>query len=269
MISNAGRLILPEPGSATWNMSLDQAIMESVNRQAMQSDDVGPTLRFYTWTAPSLSLGYFQEHKDAVPRFTRCDTGNDYSAADAAIDPVEVVRRSTGGGAILHHHELTYSITIPTPAGDSGARHDLYTGVHQSIVEVLASEGVSAKPFREDNRLAGNESAFLCFQRRTDEDLIVSGYKILGSAQRRSQRAVLQHGSLLIRSSEFAPELPGISDLTSRSLSQQELAAKIALRIADRFDLQLKAAPVTADERIRSEQIQNERFGSPKWTLRR
>lgn len=260
MNPGAGRLILPEPGSASWNMSLDQAIMESVDRQAMQSDDVGPTLRFYTWSTPSLSLGYFQKYRDADVILNRTESQEGLP---------DVVRRSTGGGAILHHHELTYSVTIPVPRGDSGARHDLYTGVHRSVIEVLAAEGVSAKPFREDNRLAGKESAFLCFQRRTDEDLIVSGYKVLGSAQRRAKRAVLQHGSLLLRASEFASELPGIIDLTSRTLSPAKLAARIATQIEGQFRFQFARGSVTAEERTRSEQIQNDRFSCPQWTQRR
>lgn len=260
MNPKAGRLILPESGSAAWNMSLDQAIMESVGQQATQSEDVGPTLRFYTWSAPSLSLGYFQKHLDA--NAILCQEGN----RDGSVD---LVRRSTGGGAILHHHELTYSLTIPVPRGDSGARHDLYTGVHRSIIQALASAGVSAKPFREDNRLAGNESAFLCFQRRTDEDLIVSGYKVLGSAQRRAKRAVLQHGSLLLRASEFASELPGISDLTSRTIPSKELAMQITAQIEAQFGFRFEQDAVTAEERSRSEQIQNDRFSCSDWTKRR
>lgn len=256
MISPVGRLILPEPGEAAWNMSLDQAIMESVDEAATTGRDAVPTLRFYTWSRPSLSLGYFQSQSLIEPRHK-------------PNEHLQVVRRSTGGGAIMHHHELTYSITVPVPAGDSGARLELYSGIHAAIAETLSDHGVVAKPYREDGRLAGVESAFLCFQRRTDEDLIVSGYKILGSAQRRSKRAVLQHGSLLLRASEHANELPGIWELTSKLIDAADLSERLSESIGQRWGTRFEPGLPTEPEKTRADQILTQRFGNSQWMSRR
>ncbi len=188
-------------------MAVDQAILESVEASLI------PTLRFYGWLEPTLSLGYFQAYQS---RF-----------GHAASSACACVRRATGGGAILHDHELTYSLVMPMAVSATQARQRLYRDVHLAVVRSLADFGVRATPYRLDGRPDGQESAFLCFQRRTDEDLIVSGYKIVGSAQRRSRGAVLQHGSVLLRASRYAPELPGVFELTSQQIDAMTLVGVV------------------------------------------
>ncbi len=257
-----GRLIMhlapTESQDAAWNMAVDQAIAESTSHAChadaeSENDAATPTLRFYTWVRPTLSLGYFQTAADAAPRFSA----------------LSLVRRSTGGGAILHHHELTYSLTVPCKVGEHGARNDLYQGVHRAIVDELAANAVMTRPFREDARFCDDEETFLCFQRRTDEDLICSGYKILGSAQRRARRAILQHGSLLLRSSRHAPELPGIFDLTSKSFSTESLAHRIAARIGDQIGVNFSHGELSSNEATQADQIALQRFRCETWWNRR
>ena len=110
---------------------------------------------------------------------------------------------------------------------------------------------------------------FLCFQRRTDEDLIISGYKVVGSAQRKSRSSVLQHGSVLLRASEFAPELPGINDLSPGNIDAGDLAARVAKRLAVELALDWVADELNEAERSRSREIVRERFGNPRWQTRR
>ena len=195
-----GRVLPYAEFDAASNMAVDQAILESV-------DAGGPTtLRLYGWSAPSLSLGYFQS---AAQRHRH-----------AASQSIDWVRRATGGGAIVHDCELTYSFAVPIRDRRLGAREDLYHQSHLAIAQLLSQFGVRAQFYRElAERAEQYSEPFLCFQRRTAEDLIVSGYKVLGSAQRRSRYALLQHGSLLLRASRAAPELPGVGDLTSCQLS--------------------------------------------------
>jgi lipoate-protein ligase A len=121
----------------------------------------------------------------------------------------------TGGGAIVHDHELTYSIIIPQTNRSHGADSPLYQSVHQAIISALQTVGISATRFGNASTHTGSHEPFLCFQRRTREDLVVSGYKVLGSAQRRGGLGILQHGSLLLASSAAAPELPGLWNLTA------------------------------------------------------
>lgn len=234
-------------------MAVDQAIAESTSNQSQAGRQPPPTLRWYTWNEPTLSLGYFQSAQDASPRF----------------DDLACVRRSTGGGAILHHHELTYSLTLPCGPGEHGARADLYQNVHAAVASELTNRGVPARPFRLNKRPPEREDRFLCFQRRTDEDLIMCGYKILGSAQRRSKRAILQHGSLLLRASEHATELPGIFDLTSLDLSLETLANCLTKRIAAALGIRFDGGELSPEETRNVRRIEQERFATDTWWSRR
>jgi lipoate-protein ligase A len=200
-------------------------------------------------------LGYFQRYRDR----------EQHDASGGAV----CVRRSTGGGAIVHHNELTYSLIIPMAASATKLRQQLYRDAHECIVAMLAVAGVHARPARMVGIDTQDDSAFLCFQRRTDEDLIVSGYKVLGSAQRRARRAVLQHGSLLLKASPLAPELPGILDLTSRSLDPAELQDPLGERLSQLLGYRWQVDELTEDERDRSSQIESERFAAGSWTHRR
>jgi lipoate-protein ligase A len=136
-----------------------------------------------------------------------------------------VVRRLTGGGAILHHHELTYSLALAADhplAADPRALYDL---VHVAVVEELQQQGVPAGLRGESHaELGGN---FLCFSRGDSFDVVCGGYKILGSAQRRRRGAILQHGSLLWARSEWAAEFPGICDLSVVRVTQAVLEARL------------------------------------------
>lgn len=196
----AGRLILDEPARGSWNMAVDAAILESI-----QPDDP-PTLRFYRWSKPTLSLGYFQASDDR--------------SRHASSQGIDWLRRSTGGGAIVHDRELTYSLVLPQAEGSHGADHSIYDTVHQAVINALQTIGIKATRSGSMSKAFDPIEPFLCFQRRTDQDLIVSGYKVLGSAQRRGAKGILQHGSLLICASQAAPELPGLLNLDGRLQTQ-------------------------------------------------
>jgi lipoate-protein ligase A len=151
--------------------------------------------------------------------------------ADAEKDKwggVDKVFRRTGGGAILHDCELTYSIVIPERSGGKkGHSEELYRGVHDSVVQGLRELGLDAHFYRDCLAPVGPSDAkqcefriesepFLCFARRTPLDVVVNGHKVLGSAQRRGAHGILQHGSLLLRASPWTPQLLGIIDLMDR-----------------------------------------------------
>jgi len=248
-----GRLIIDEPASGSWNMAVDAAILEAL------SPDSVPTLRFYRWARPTLSLGYFQALSDRSKH-----------RESAGID---VVRRATGGGAIVHDRELTYSLTIATPTQRTGAVSWLYQRVHQCVISALATSGLHASRFgssASDERrpvtsrpVSTGAEPFLCFQRRTEEDLIVSGYKVLGSAQRRGKHGVLQHGSLLLQASSFAPQLPGLLELAKSTGA--ELSTGISTEVARMLNCTWKKGVLNAEERVLATSIEQRRFGNANW----
>ena len=187
------RLFIDPPAPGSWNMALDETLLESA------ADRGESSLRFYRWSRPTLSLGYFQPYDDRL----RHEPSRNCSA----------VRRPSGGGAILHDREITYSLAVP-PGNRLAAKHlTLYETVHAALIRALAGFAVDAQlsPGRPGN--SGEKEPFLCFQRRCAGDVLLSDVKIAGSAQRRRRGAVLQHGSVLLARSAAAPELPGIAEL--------------------------------------------------------
>jgi len=276
MVGNAHptvcRLIIDPPAPGAWNMAVDEVLLqEAVNAGVA-------TLRFYQWSEPTLSLGYFQRYKDRRPH--------------AASDACAVVRRQTGGGAILHDRELTYSLALP--AGHSFVRRaeQLYTTVHRAFIaaleRLLAPHGSAwaLDVNEEDSPLRPAEEPFLCFQRRARGDVLliaqqgrnssattsgppVSTVKILGSAQRRRRGAILQHGSLLLESSPAAPELPGLGDLTGAHVSAAQLAADLAIRLSTALGAAMNESRLPDRLRMPIEGLIERKYGWPGWTMRR
>lgn len=179
------RWIIDPPFDGPANMARDEAILQCIGEG--QSP---PTLRFYRWDPPTISLGYFQRYEE-------------YAALRPPAGALAVVRRQTGGGAILHDLELTYSVTLPLdhPWIASGRTLALYERVHSAFATILADYGVPiTRP--SDSAPAGcsHGGPFFCFQCHSRFDLLVDGRKLMGSAQRRTAGAVLQHGSLILKS---------------------------------------------------------------------
>lgn len=139
-----------------------------------------PVLRLYTWSPPALSLGRFQPETDVDP--VRC-----------AELGVEVVRRPTGGRALLHGADLTYAVALPRPDGPEGHVDAVYRTIAAGLVAGLAGLGVTAS-VGEERGPAGP----VCFAAAQGADLRVGNRKLCGSAQVQRGEAVLQHGSLLL-----------------------------------------------------------------------
>lgn len=199
MNSIDGIIRFDQPQSGPDNMEADNRLLSEL------AIDSPLTLRLYRWSEPTLSLGHFQQEaeiNDAWP-----------------FASLKRVQRRTGGGAILHHHEWTYSLTIPNrpELGLKGHSEEIYRSVHNSVVDGLRQLGWDAKLSEECScaltKDTGKKEAFLCFMRRSPVDVVIGQDKIMGSAQRRGKSGLLQHGSLLLRRSEFADKLPGAMDL--------------------------------------------------------
>jgi lipoate-protein ligase A len=152
-----------------------------------------------------------------------------------------------------------------------GPRLDLYEKIHASLVRALYDCGVPVAPFRQSgqDQCGWDCDAFLCFRRRTAEDLILHGYKVLGSAQRKSRSSLLQHGSLLLDASEFAPELPGVNDLLNSKVQLNELIEAITQNFSDDLGIKWKESSFSSEEMTRANEIAADRFASERWLCRR
>ena len=196
----SGLVILDPPQSGEINMAIDESLLQNA------TSEWPVVLRVYQWDKPTLSLGHFQRLEDRE--------------SDSELGKLTWVRRKTGGGAIVHDQELTYSILIPNRLNQSAKGHSesLYRSVHLSLVENLRNLGWDAKLSESCTcqiDASKDPEPFLCFSRRSPVDILVDGDKIVGSAQRRSATGLLQHGSFLLRRSQSTPGLRGLLDITA------------------------------------------------------
>lgn len=273
------RLILDPPGAPAWNMAVDEVLL------AAARDEGVATLRFYQWDRPTLSLGYFQNYAD-----------RQHHAASLGC---ACVRRHSGGGAIMHDRELTYSLALPTTAPPTAEPEMMYRRVHTSLVETLAAWFPADQPVTNlqlcqvENRPAKGiktakpDEPFLCFRRRANCDVLLEAapsvksakalpktvdgkHKVCGSAQRKKQGAILQHGSVLISESPAAPELPGLIELgLAAGLTAERLIEAWLPRLAGCLELDLRPAELTEQETHAAQQVASEQFETDAWNQKR
>ena len=242
------------PGGGAWNMAVDETLLESAANAGTC------TVRWYTWAEATLSLGYFQPEAGAT--------------GDPRLSGLPRVRRLSGGGAILHHHELTYSCAVPRTHPLANSPHDMYLAVHSRIISVLAAQGIDCALRGAPRTVAGAEE-FLCFRRGHELDVVLDGHKVLGSAQRRRRGAVLQHGSLVLRRSEYAPEFPGLFDLApgggagQKDLTAETLWGPLAAAVGEVFGPAAEAASLGAQEREDARVLMELRYAQGDWIGRR
>lgn len=163
-------------------MAVDGALMESVRQGA------APVLRFYRWSPRCLSLGRNQP------------AAGSYRAEVFAERGIDVVRRLTGGRAVLHDRELTYSVAIPI--GMLGSPRATYGAINRAWVAGLQSLGVPAELVPASRTRAPVPSLAPCFRDPAEGEVIVAGRKLIGSAQYCREGVILQHGSLLFENDQ-------------------------------------------------------------------
>jgi lipoate-protein ligase A len=245
------RLLHHPPAAGAWNMAVDEMLLDGAAERA------APCLRIYAWNEPTLSLGYFQTYADRQQH--------------AASRHCAAVRRLTGGGAIMHDQEITYSIVLPGSHPLAARRDELYQAMHGCLIETLAGYGAAARLCKgntdgKSSTGATGREPFLCFQRRSPGDVLLGEHKICGSAQRRRNEAVLQHGSLLWRTSPAAPELPGVADLAGRLIPLMYLVDSWLDGLARRLGFAWRRDKLDETEIDTAQALAECRYGGDGWT---
>ncbi len=221
----------------------DRPSLQIARDVALLHDSAGATLRLYGWRPTGLSIGRFQD-----------------AAAFAHVDrPHELVRRPTGGGAIWHEADLTYSLTMDDDASVPAEAY--YDAIHDALVRALARCGVRAARTHAGGSHPGPRAidATWCFARPCRGDIVApDGRKLCGSAQRRlrvPRPRLLQHGSIVMRASCVTPFCASVADQTEPTAIRDALCDAIA----QEFALALNTAPepgaLTAIELGRAQQL--------------
>ena len=271
-MSTPWRLLTTPPARGSWNMAVDEAILESTTR-----GDVPPTLRLFAWQPACLSLGYAQSAAD-VDRERLAQRGWD------------LVRRPTGGKAILHTDELTYSVTGPqTEPRLAGSVLESYRRLSTALLKALHLLGIPAQSQAEVLHSEAESKGPVCFEVPSNYEITVGGKKLIGSAQARRHEGVLQHGTLpLFGDLTRITAVLAFADETGRSLTAERLARRattaeivlgypldwhtaahaFATAFEQTLELALTPAGLTRTELERAEELEQEKYGNPSWTAR-
>lgn len=212
-------LHLDPPGSAAWNMAKDEHCLQRARRNGL------PALRLYGWERLVLSIGRSQIAEREID-LVACQTLG-----------VPLVRRITGGRAVLHGNDLTYAVTAPTSLeGFGGGIMPVYRTLSRVFVRFLTELGCNPRAMTYTGRQRVEQASAICFATPSAFEILVEGRKLVGSAQRLHPTALLQHGSL-----PLAPQWSLLAKLF-KGASEADLRAQMtdlkSLGVADRHGLQ-------------------------------
>jgi len=270
--SKQWRLILSPPTSGVENMALDEAILISVT-----AGDAPPTLRLYAWDPPCLSIGYAQPITDVDQKM---------------LDKYgwDLVRRPTGGRAILHTDELTYAIiATSTDQYVGGGVLESYRRISRGLVASLTLLGLSVEVQSELSVPEEQRSNPVCFQVPSAYEITVDGRKLIGSAQVRRRGGVLQHGSLplsgditrICKVLHFEDEASRsqavkflqnraatVEELLGSSITWQQVVDAMVQGFREALDLDLELDSPSDSEMSHAAKLASSCYTDPDWTER-
>jgi lipoate-protein ligase A len=180
-----------------------------------------------------------------------------------------VVRRQTGGGAILHHDELTYSLVLPLAEKDEATDiAGMYKLVHDAYMAALGKLGLDVDYRGGQDEGNAQRGPFFCFARMHRLDLVAGGAKLVGSAQRRAKHAVLQHGSLILqRHFEQQPSAEVVAG-AEKAIDVRAFVAEVAGRIGEQLGLRVAVGRLSEGELRREAELQ-EKYAGEAWNRQR
>jgi lipoate-protein ligase A len=269
------RLLITPPLDGATNMAVDEAIL-----YALAEGHGLPTIRFFQWEPPCLSLGYNQHWRDVDEAACR-QLGYTWT------------RRPTGGKAILHTDEATYSLIIPqADPRIQGGIVESYRVLSLGLLRGLAKLGVQGQQASKEDiqaqRRAQRADGPVCFDTPSRYEITWDGKKLIGSAQLRRKQIVLQHGSLPLhgdlnrilhalalsdeehsQQAELLPQRAAtLERVLGKALSFEEVITGLATGFAEQLNLTLAAMPLTDQEQALVDKLRAEQYANDNWNKR-
>jgi lipoate-protein ligase A len=271
MLMTPWRLLITPPARGAWNMALDESILEHIGR-----GESLPTLRLYAWAPACLSLGHAQPIAD-VDMIRLKERG------------WEVVRRATGGRAILHTDELTYSVIAPNDEPSvTGSVLESYNRLAQALL--LAVKNLELPVEMKEGKANGNSTPNpVCFEVPSAYEITVDGKKLIGSAQARKKEGVLQHGSLPLTgdltricqtlvfenesarvdaSTRLLERAATVESALGREISWETAAQAFVHAFEAQLGLSFETGDLSESESKRTNELVKEKYDHPSWTMR-
>ncbi|MFS0903295.1 biotin/lipoate A/B protein ligase family protein [Priestia aryabhattai] len=264
--------------SPYYNMALDEALLEWHSK-----GEIPPTIRFYGWNPPTLSIGYFQKAEKEINFDKVKELGLGF------------VRRPTGGRGVLHDEELTYSVIVSEEYPNMPKTvTEAYRVISEGLLEGFRSLGLEAyfaipRSEEEKNSLKNPRSS-VCFDAPSWYELVVEGRKIAGSAQTRQKGVILQHGSILLEIDEdklfsvfnypndrvkermqraFRSKAVAINAIAGRKISIEEAKEAFYKGFASALDIDLEPYTLSEEEEAYVEELARTKYGLDEWNFKR
>ena len=271
---SCARFLNTGESTAAWNMAVDELLFESCQahlREGRSAEDAPITLRVYAWSPPAISLGRGQAAERDIFLERLADEG------------IDICRRLTGGRAVLHDCELTYSITgSQALLGD--AIGETYHRISRGLAEGLAALGAEVELAPPSGSAYASQGS--CFATASVWELSIGGKKMVGSAQCREGGAVLQHGSVLLRSSEErlasllkprgaerfltrSAHAVGLREVLGEEISFHDVAEALKTGLEKALGFRFSPYRLTSTEKARVLEISRSRYENREWTLAR
>lgn len=269
---NTWRLLHTPPASGAWNMAVDESILEHIQR-----GESLPALRLYAWDPPCLSLGHAQPFADVDMERVKSHGW-------------EVVRRLTGGRAILHTDELTYSVTGSASEPIlSGSILESYNRIARALLFAVRELGLPVEMKEHITEPATLNLNPVCFEVPSTYEITVDGKKLIGSAQARRKEGVLQHGSLpltgnltricqaLVFKDESARENAAqrllarattVESVTGVKTDWEKAAQTFVKGFESQLGIRFQRGELSRSESERAEELVKEKYANPIWTER-
>lgn len=269
---NTWRLIISSPAPGAWNMAVDEALLEN----AYKNPDI-PTLRLYSWNPYAVSLGHAQPYSDISPN-------------DIHSFGWDIVRRPTGGRAILHADELTYSLVFNENNPQlKGGVLESYRKISEALIAGLQMLGINAQSKIKSATSTQTNKDAVCFQNPSDYELIFNGKKIIGSAQARRNGYVLQHGAIPLfgdisriinvlhysdpkKRADLKEKLLGrattLSDAADKKILWNDASISFIRGFSKTFDLSFSQKELASEEIETANKLYNEKHTTAEWIKR-
>lgn len=207
-----GRLLIMGKNFAAMNMAIDEAILTA------QKEQPDPTLRFYDWTTPAFSFGYFQ------------DIASEVDVEACYADGIELVKRMTGGGTVVHGWDVTYTLILPRQAGEMSIS-ETYHLLGKSLVKAFEILGIPAECYT-DKTDSSQSSENICLTNPAENDVMCNGKKLAGVSVRRNRNGILFQGYISL---DIPPD-PILKRVSKHAEIQEMLCKKsAAINMEGRF----------------------------------
>ena len=266
------RIIEDNPAKGAWNMAVDEAILESV-----YMNNSPPTLRLYAWHPACLSLGLAQPSREVNRQALRAKGW-------------DLVRRPTGGRAILHTDELTYAVIVPeSDPRVKGGVLESYLRLSKALLKALENLGLYPQAEEKNSGEKAEEPNPVCFEVPSNYEITVNGKKLIGSAQARRKAGILQHGAIPLQGdisriisvlqfrdaaarerakTRLLAHATTLEQVLGTPPSWHQASAALKQAFQDTLNLSLEPGELSVFEESRAGELVEEKYNHPSWTER-